>query len=91
MLRLYIAGAAPHSTQALENIRALCSEHVDDDYDLEIVDVLRDPRRALNDGILVTPTLVKVAPEPVGTLVGDLSATTVVLRTLGLPMRRGRE
>jgi circadian clock protein KaiB len=87
VLRLYVAGAAPHSTRALANVRAMCDQHLGERYQLEVVDVLRHPARALDEGILVTPTLVKVAPEPVSTLIGDLSDRMLVLSTLGLSAR----
>jgi circadian clock protein KaiB len=89
VLRLYVAGAAPHSAQALENLRAMCKGNVGDDYELQVIDVLRTPERALSDGILVTPTLVKVAPEPVRTIIGDLSSIAVVSRALGIPLGGG--
>ena len=38
--RLYVAGDAPNSTQAIANLRALCSEHLPERYEIEIVDVL---------------------------------------------------
>jgi circadian clock protein KaiB len=87
VLRLYVAGAAPHSTRALENVRAICELHVGNKYELDVVDVLHEPLRALDDGILVTPTLVRLDPKPVKTLIGDLSEQTLVLTTLGLSAR----
>jgi circadian clock protein KaiB len=87
---MYVAGSSPHSTRALENLHAICRSNVGDAYDLQVIDVLTSPERALSDGILVTPTLVKLAPEPVGTIVGDLSVTAVVLRTLGMPAGDGQ-
>ncbi len=82
--RLYVAGTSPHSVQALHNLRALCREHLPDRHDIEIVDVLAAPGRALRDGILVTPTLVKLAPAPAGRLLGNLSHTPTVIAALGL-------
>ena len=53
------------------------------------MDVFREPKRALADGIFMTPTLVKLAPPPVRRIVGTLSQTQTVLQALGLekPMR----
>ena len=51
-LRLYVAGAAPNSARALVNIRAICAEHFASTHELEIVDLLEQPRRALEDGII---------------------------------------
>ncbi len=82
--RLYVAGRSPNSMQALENLRALCREHLPDHHEIEVVDVLRYPQRAMNDGILVTPTLVRVAPTPVVQIIGNLAQTDLVTVTLGL-------
>jgi circadian clock protein KaiB len=82
-LRLYVAGNAPNSLHAVANAKAICEAHLGAQYELEIVDVLKHPRRALADGIIVTPTLLKLLPLPVQRLVGNLSDTSQVLRTLG--------
>lgn len=82
--RLYIAGDAPNSTQALANLAALCRAHLADRYDIEVVDVVRNPKRALADGILMTPTLVKLSPPPMLRIVGTLSQELPVLQALGL-------
>jgi circadian clock protein KaiB len=82
-LRLYVAGRAPNSVRAIANIMAICDpRHGSIQYALEIVDVLKEPRRALADGVVVTPTLIRVSPLPVQRIVGDLSDTGQVLLTL---------
>ena len=80
-LRLYIAGNAPNSLRALANIKAICEHFVG--HRLEVIDMLDDPRRALADGIIVTPTLLKLSPKPAGRVIGDLSNTPQVLLALG--------
>lgn len=82
--RLYVAGDAPNSAQALANLTALCRAHLTDRHEIEIVDVFREPKRALIDGIFMTPTLVKLTPSPVQMIVGTLSQTQIVLDALGL-------
>jgi circadian clock protein KaiB len=82
--RLYIAGEAPNSTRAAANLGALCRAHLPDQHEIEVVDVFREPRRALADGIFMTPTLVRLAPAPERRIVGTLSQTDVVLIALGL-------
>ena len=74
ILRLYVAGDAPNSTRARANLRRLLSEVDPRNYRLEVIDCLNEPMRALNDGVLVTPTLVRVQPPPERTVVGTLSA-----------------
>jgi circadian clock protein KaiB len=82
-LRLYIAGNAPNSLRAIANAKAICSEHFGSGHDLEIVDLLEHPRRALADGVIVTPTLLKLLPLPVRRVIGNLSDTNQVLLALG--------
>ena len=82
---LYVAGDAPNSAQALANLAALCRAHLLGRHDIEVVDVFREPKRALAEGILMTPTLVKLAPSPAPRrIVGTLSQTQPVLQALGL-------
>ena len=88
-LRLYVAGNAPNSVAATANLKAICNRCLEPDaYDLEIIDVLEEPSRALEDHILVTPTLLRVAPRPV-TIVGTLSDHRQVLQALGVERRAG--
>jgi circadian clock protein KaiB len=82
--RLYVAGDAVNSTQALANLTALCRDHLPDRHEIEVVDVFREPKRALADGIIMTPTLVKIAPSPVRRIIGTLKETETVLQALGL-------
>jgi circadian clock protein KaiB len=81
-LRLYVAGNAPNSLQAIANAKAICNEHFASRHELEIVDLLEHPLRALADGILVTPTLLKLLPLPEQRVIGNLSDTSRVLLTL---------
>jgi circadian clock protein KaiB len=84
VMRLYIAGRAPNSVKAIANLEAICREHLKDAYKLEIVDVCEHPRRALDDGVLVTPSLAKLSPSPGANVIGNLSDTSSVLAALGL-------
>lgn len=81
---LYVAGEAPNSAQAITNLAAFCQAHLPDRYQIEIVDVFREPKRALAEGIFMTPTLVVLTPPPVRRIVGTLSHTQTVLLALGL-------
>lgn len=83
-LRLYVAGDAPNSSLARSNLRSILGDPSSGTYELEVVDCLREPLRALTDGVIVTPTLKKFAPEPVQTIVGALTDLVRVRATLGL-------
>ena len=83
-LRLYVAGDAPNSLEARANLTALLRGQPADQYRLEIVDFLREPQRAISDGVLVTPTLVKLEPEPSQKIIGTLRERPKVLAALGI-------
>ena len=82
--RLYIAGDSPNSSRALDNLRLLIQNSALDDTAVEIVDVLANPARCQSDGVLVTPTLIRVSPEPLVQVIGDLALTDHVRVSLGL-------
>jgi circadian clock protein KaiB len=88
LFRLYIADGAPNSVRALANLYAICRKHFPDSHRIEVVDVLKDPIRALAEAILVTPTLVKISPAPEQQIIGNLSEEEEVLRALGLPQNK---
>lgn len=82
--RLYVAGDAPNSVLAIANLSAFCKAHLPDRYEVEIVDVFREPKRASAEGIFMTPTLLVLAPLPVRQIVGTLSDAQTVLLALEL-------
>lgn len=84
VLRLYLAGEGPNSTAARANLARLLDGVDRSRYSLEVVDCLRDPLRALEQGVLVTPTLVRVQPEPPVTIIGTLRDARGVMGMLGL-------
>lgn len=84
VLRLYIAGGAPNSMQAIANLEAFCAEYLKDGHRLEIVDVIQDPLRAMAEGVLVTPSLAKLSPQPAAQVIGNLSDRRRLLLALGL-------
>jgi circadian clock protein KaiB len=78
---LYTVGNTPNSVQAISNLQKMCEEHFPDNR-IEIVDLFKDPDRAVTDGIVVTPTLIKIAPEPRQMIMGNLSDTKRVLHAV---------
>lgn len=81
-LRLYVAGQAPNSLRAIGNSKAICEEYFNGRYELEIIDMIKFPKRAVADGIIVTPTLLRLAPLPAIRVIGNLSDTDRVLMVL---------
>jgi circadian clock protein KaiB len=82
--RLYTADNTMNSSRALANLTALCATYLPHRHEIEVVNVLVNPRRALADRIRMTPTLLKVSPSPVRRITGTLSQTPLVLAALGL-------
>lgn len=82
--QLYVADETQNSLSAIANLTAICRKHVPPPYEIDIVDVLKEPEKALAEGILMTPTLVKLSPSPACRIVGTLSDTQTVIHSLGL-------
>jgi circadian clock protein KaiB len=81
---LYVADRTQNSETARTNLSAICNTFLPDRYDIEVIDIFREPERALDDGILMTPTLVKLWPLPVRRIVGTLNEKDAVLLALGV-------
>jgi circadian clock protein KaiB len=88
LLRLFVTSASSRSATAIANLRRICEQELEGQYDLEIIDVLEYPDLAENEKILATPTLIKSLPLPLRRVIGDLSNTEKVL--LGLEVHPTR-
>ena len=88
-LRLYVAGQTPKSIAAFANLKKICEEHLKGKYNIEVIDLLENPKLAKGDQILAIPTLVRKLPEPIRKIIGDLSNTERVL--VGLNLYPGEE
>lgn len=84
-LRLYVAGQTPKSVAAFANLKRICEEHLAGEFEIEVIDLLENPRLAKEDQIVAIPTLVRKLPEPIRKIIGDLSDTERTL--VGLQLR----
>jgi circadian clock protein KaiB len=75
----------PRAVAAFDNLKKLCETHLAGRYDIEVVDLLENPRLAAGDQILAVPTLVRKLPTPMKKIIGDLSNEERVL--VGLDLR----
>ena len=73
ILRLYVTGSSHRSLRAVYNLKKLCEEYLPDDYELEVIDIYKDPAAAREEQIIAAPTLVKKLPKPIRKFVGDMS------------------
>jgi circadian clock protein KaiB len=83
-LRLFITGSTPRSTRAIENMHRICEEKLQGQYSLEVIDVYQHPEATREMQIVATPTLVKMLPEPLRRIIGDLSNEERVLAGLDI-------
>jgi circadian clock protein KaiB len=75
VLRLYVTGMTPKSTQAIANVQKLCEKHLAGSYELKVIDIYQQPKLAKGEQIIATPTLIKKLPLPLRKLIGDMSDT----------------
>jgi len=84
VLRLYVTGMTPRSTEAVASIKAICEEHLQGRYDLEVIDIYKYPKLAKDEQIIAVPTLIKKLPAPLRRFIGNLSDQDRVLLGLDL-------
>ncbi|MEN6473843.1 MAG: circadian clock KaiB family protein [Syntrophaceae bacterium] len=85
VLRLYITGMSPKSSQAIANVRKLCETYLEGAYELTVIDIYQQPQLAKGEQIVATPTLIKKLPLPLRKLIGDMSDTQRFL--LGIDLK----
>lgn len=89
VLKLCVSGMTPRSREALVNLKQICDEYLEGQYQLEVIDLYQQPALAATHQVIATPTLLKSLPPPVRRLIGDLSDTDATLRRLGIPPKSG--
>jgi circadian clock protein KaiB len=84
MLRLYITGAAVKSMMAIENIKSICEKYIKGRYELEVIDIYRQPDVAVKDQIVAVPTLIRTTGDNKTRLIGDMSDKSKIMKLLGI-------
>ncbi len=88
VLRLYVAGMTPQSSEAIKNITQICEEHLKDRYDLQIIDIYQRPGLASGEQIIAAPTLIKKLPQPLRRFIGNLANKEKILVGLDLQPKK---
>jgi len=88
VLQLFVSGMSPKSMEAIENIKRLCDEHLKDAFELEIIDIYKNPELASEQHIVFSPSLIKQFPEPKKILIGTLADTEKVIKALGITFKK---
>ena len=89
ILRLYVAGQTPKCKAAFFNLKKLCEDQLKGRYQIEVIDLLINPKLGREHQIFAIPTLVRKLPVPVRKIIGDLSNTERVL--IGLDLKSKTE
>ena len=87
ILRLYITGMSEKSMRAIQNITQLCEEYLTGRFDLEIIDIYKNPSVAEEQKVVFSPSLIRQLPLPKKTFIGDLSDTKKVILGLGISFK----
>ena len=84
ILQLFVSGMSPKSMEAIENIKHLCDEHLKDFFELEIIDIYKNPEILSEQHIVFSPSLVKQLPLPRKVFIGNFTDTQKVIKGLGI-------
>lgn len=82
VLRLFVSSSSVATERILKTVHQLLEEHLQQPYTLKVIDVRKHPEQAEVDQITATPTLLKVWPEPVRRIAGDLNNPEALLQVL---------
>jgi len=91
VLKLFVTGQTQRSELAIENLRRICEEEFQNEYELIVIDISQHPQLAEDDKILATPTVIKELPPPIRRIIGDLSEKEKVLLGLDLVGQKRRQ
>lgn len=85
VLRLFVSGHSAATEYILMSLHQLLENSLRLPYTLKVIDVFKHPDQAEANQISATPTLLRVWPQPVRRIVGDLTDAERILRILAVP------
>ncbi|MDZ4823424.1 MAG: circadian clock KaiB family protein [Flavobacteriales bacterium] len=91
VLQLYVSGMSFKSMEAIQNIKKLCNEHLHDAFELEIIDLYKNPEIASEQQIVFSPSLIKNLPLPRKVLIGTFADTAKVIKGLSITFKEDNE
>ena len=80
--RIYVAGQTPNSINVIKNFKAFLDHRFEYRYSLNVIDILKNPKLAEHDEIILTPTLIRVFPPPVRKVIGVFNGEEKTLELL---------
>ena len=91
VLQLFIVGMTPRSLKAVQDLKEFCEKHLAGRYEIEIIDIYKNPEKAREENLVAVPTLIKQLPQPLVKFIGDLSREEVLLKGMGLVAKKERQ
>ncbi|MDD1676626.1 MAG: hypothetical protein LUQ40_02700 [Methanomicrobiales archaeon] len=85
-LQLYVSNCTPQAMCAYTNVKNICEQRLRGKYTLRVIDIRKNPRAAIDEGIIATPALIRLFADPKRArkkVIGTLSDTTKVLAGIG--------
>lgn len=90
LFRIYNADRTSEMLELGKRLEQMVHDCGPEDCTVEYVDILEEPERAVEQGIFLTPTLVKELPEPVRRVIGDLGDPHKTLVLMGVLIEEQR-
>jgi circadian clock protein KaiB len=82
ILRLFVSGNNRTTEKTLQTIHQLLETELAHPYTLKVIDISKNPEQAEIDRVATTPTLIRVYPQPIRKIVGELEDLPRVLQVL---------
>jgi circadian clock protein KaiB len=82
LLRVFVAGQTPKSELAILNLTKICEKELPGQYKIEVVDVSKNPKLAIENSVVALPAVIRTLPEPVRKLVGICADETTAVKVL---------
>ena len=83
-LTIYVAQLTPAIEQEFDLLKEALEQHYPNNYEMNVVNVLEMPEKAIERDVFVTPTVIRELPEPVLRILGDLSDHRTILTAIEL-------
>jgi circadian clock protein KaiB len=81
-LRLFISGNSKATEKTLSSIHKLLEQGLAHPYTLKVINIAQHPEQAEIHQVSATPTLIRVWPQPVKRIIGELNDLQRVLRII---------
>ena len=80
--KLYISGTSKRNLELTSAMETALDSFLKDQYQLNVINLLKNSHSALEDNVLVTPTLIKIEPKPALRFIGDFTDANVLKKLL---------